>query len=247
MPSLLTIKQVAFRIIVIVTLAEFLVMLILATIHQDLNIYYEALLDALLLAVLSTPPIYIWVIKPFVAARDDALEEISHLAFTDHLTQLANRRLLIKHLEKIIASSYRHCNHAGLLLIDLDGFKQVNDTHGHDAGDAVLVEISNRLKSITRTEDIVGRLGGDEFVIIINQLGTDIKIARDKIELVAKKLLSEMEKIIEFEGAQLKVGASVGVRLLGDGDLEVETAIDNADSAMYRAKQAGRGCARFFE
>ena len=131
-----TTKQVIVRIVTIISSAEFLVMLLLGIIPLEVSIYSEAVLDLALLALLSTPLIYIWVINPFVTARDEALDQFNHLAHTDPLTQLPNRRLLSTHLEKFIAGAVRHKVRGAALLMDLDGFKDVNDIHGHDAGDA---------------------------------------------------------------------------------------------------------------
>jgi diguanylate cyclase (GGDEF)-like protein len=245
--KLLTTKQVVIRIAVIISTAEILIMLVLGAIPHEASTYSEAVLDAVLLVVLSTPPIYIWVIKPFVIARDEALAQISHLAHVDPLTQLANRRLLSKHLEKAVAGIVRHKIYGALLLLDLDGFKPINDAHGHDAGDAVLVEIAKRMQSITRSEDIVARLGGDEFVALVSHLDVDERIARDKALRIAKKLIDLVNKPFDFNGKTLHVGASIGIRLLGFEELDTETAIRDTDIAMYRAKQAGKGCAVFFE
>ncbi len=245
--KLLTTKQVAFRIATIVSLAEFLIMLTLGIIPHEANTYSDAVLDVVLLVLLSTPSIYIWVIKPFVTARDEALAQINHLAHTDPLTQLANRRFLSKHLAKLLAGSARHKSHGALLLMDLDGFKLINDARGHVAGDAVLVEIAERLLIITRSEDIVGRLGGDEFAILINYFDANERMAHDKALRIAKKLINSVNKPFDFNGKTLHVGVSIGIRLLGFEKLDAETAIREADMAMYRAKQAGKGCAIFFE
>lgn len=245
--KLLTTKQVILRIAAIISLAEFLIMLVLRAIPHEASTYSEAVLDVVSLVVLSTPSIYIWVIKPFVNARDEALAQISHLANVDPLTQLANRRFLSKHLGKAIAGIVRHKIYGALLLLDLDGFKSINDAHGHDAGDAVLVEIAKRLQSITRSEDVVARLGGDEFVVLINHLDVDERIARDKMSRIARKLINLVNQPFDLNGKTLHVGASIGIRLLGFEELDTETAISEADIAMYRAKQAGRGCAVFFE
>lgn len=222
-------------------------MLVLRTIPYEVDTYSEAVLDIVLLAVLSTPLIYIWVIKPFVIARDKTLAKISHLANVDPLTQLANRRLLSKHLEKVVAGNVRHNVYGALLLLDLDDFKPINDAHGHDAGDAVLVESAKRMQSITRSEDIVARLGGDEFVVLVSHLDVDERVAHDKASRIAEKLINRMNEPIDFNGKTLHVGASIGIRLLGFEKLNTETAISEADIALYRAKQAGKGCIVFFE
>ena len=182
-----------------------------------------------------------------VREADEALAQINRLAHTDPLTQLPNRRLLIAHLEKLIAGTVRHKVRGAVLLMDLDGFKVINDIYGHDAGDAVLVEISKRLRSNTRPEDSVGRLGGDEFVVLIHHLDANHEVARDIMLRMAEKLIKLVNKPIIFGGTSLIVGASIGIRLFGSEELDTETAIREADVAMYHAKQAGRGCAVFFE
>jgi len=217
--KLLTTKQVVVRIAIIIASVELLIMLMLMVSPYETDIYSVVAFDTVFLTVLSIPAIYIWVIKPFVDARDVALAQISHLALTDPLTQLANRRLISKHLGKVIAGRVRHKDYGAVLLIDLDGFKPVNDDHGHDAGDALLVEIAARFRSIVRAEDVAGRIGGDEFVVLT----------------------------FDYNGQILQVGASVGIRLLGFEEMDTVAAMSEADIAMYSAKQAGGGCAVFFE
>ena len=196
---------------------------------------------------MSIPLIYVWVIKPFVTARDEALAQVNHLAHTDPLTNLPNRRMLARHFDKFMAGSLRRKLYGAVLLMDLDGFKLINDKYGHDAGDGVLVEIAERIMSITRMEDVAARLGGDEFIILISQLDSDEQTARDVAWRIADKLINLVNQPIMFEGKALHVGASIGIRLIGLEELESETAIREADAAMYNAKQAGRGCAVFHE
>jgi diguanylate cyclase (GGDEF)-like protein len=245
--KLLSTRQVLVRIAAIVVSVELLIMLALVVAPHTDHPYWEAVLDVASLALFSTPLMYLWVIRPFVTARDEALAQINRLAHIDPLTKLANRRLLSKHLERDIAGSDRHRSYAGLLLIDLDGFKLVNDTHGHEVGDAVLVETARRLQSITRDEDVVGRLGGDEFVVLVNRLADDEQAARAKALQISKKLIELINEPVEFDGGTLHVGASVGIRLLGFGRIDTGTAMREADVALYRAKQTGRGCAVVFE
>lgn len=222
-------------------------MLLLGLVPHHLDMGMDAILDVGLLVVLTTPVIYFWVIKPFVDDRDKALEQIRQLALTDPLTQLPNRRLISEHLGKAVAGGIRHDYHGAVLLIDLDGFKLVNDSHGHDAGDAVLVETARRLQSVTRSADVAGRLGGDEFVIVINQLDSDERAARDKALIVAEKVIDLINDPFEFNGKILKFGATIGIRLFGYPEQDAETVITEADKAMYQAKRAGRGCAVIFE
>lgn len=244
--SCITIKQVVIRITLIIALAEFLVMLVLRAIPHEAGTFSEALFDATSLAVLSIPLIYMWVIKPFVNARDKALAQLSHLAHVDPLTGLANRRSLSNDLEKAVASSARHKDHGAVFLIDLDGFKLINDRYGHEVGDAVLVKTAEHLQAIARSEDIVSRLGGDEFVVLIHRLGADESVAREKALRIAEKLINAVTVPLEFNGKKLHVTASIGICILGSEKLDTETAIREADIAMYRAKQAGGGMCSFF-
>jgi two-component system, cell cycle response regulator len=244
--QLLTPKQIVVRITVIISVTEFLIMLVFAVLPFTLNTYVEAILDMVTLAVCTTPLIYLWVIQPFVQARDEALAEISRLAHLDPLTHLANRRFILQHLKKIIASNVRHKQYGAALLLDLDGFKSINDVYGHDAGDAVLVEIAKRIQVVTRAEDMVGRLGGDEFIVVLNHLDVDEAGAHDKVVNISKKLIDLVKLPLEFKNSTLQVGVSIGIRLLGIDAVDAEKAISEADSAMYRAKQAGKGCAVYF-
>lgn len=222
-------------------------MFALDTFMYGFDSHIENVIDTTLLASLSTPLIYFWVIKPFVTERNEALSQISHLIYIDPLTQLANRRLLSEHLQKAVASIARRKVYGALLLLDLDRFKPVNDEYGHDAGDEVLVEIARRMKSITRSEDVVARLGGDEFLIYISHLDADREKAGIRASRIAKKLINLVSQPIRYQDKDLHVGASIGVRLLGVEEPNPEAAIHDADIAMYRAKDAGRGCAVLFE
>jgi len=240
-------KQVIIRIAAIIAAVEFLVMPALHFIPFEIDTIAEAALDGALLAIVSTPLIYIWIIKPFVNDRDEALAQVSHLAFTDLLTQLANRRHIMQHLERVIAGGFRHQIIGALLVIDLDGFRQINDTHGHDAGDAVLAEIAKRFVASIRAEDIAGRMGGDEFVVLVDHLDIDERSAEDKALRIADRLINLAGKPFDYNGQALRVGASVGICLLGLKHLDVDAAISKADIAMHRAKKMGKGCAIFSE
>ena len=243
----LSTRQVVIRIAIIIASVESLIMLALGSIPHEASTLSEAVIDTGVLIIFSIPPIFLWVIRPFVTARDQALAQISHLAHVDPLTQLANRRLMLTHLEKALAAISRHKMYGALLLLDLDEFKPVNDAHGHNAGDALLVEIARRMLSLTRSEDVVARLGGDEFLVLITNLDLDTQRASDKASVVARNLIDLVSKPFDYHGATLRVTASIGIRLLGIDDVDAETAINQADRAMYQAKQAGRACAVLFK
>jgi two-component system, cell cycle response regulator len=168
------------------------------------------------------------------------------LAHTDSLTKLANRRLILEYLEVLTAGNARHADHGAVLLIDLDNFKPINDNYGHDAGDALLVKVGERLKSSVRGEDVVGRLGGDEYIVLLRRLGADEKIARYIAQFVAYKLIKAVMEPVDYNGNILLVGASVGIRLFST-ETDVHKIISEADAGMYRAKDNGKGCAMFFD
>lgn len=239
--------QVVFRIVLIVFVVEFLVMLLIGYLDVNLNVYSEAAFDAVLLTLAITPFIFLWVIKPFVEDRDVALAKLSEMAHTDPLTKLPNRRQLEVHFDQFIAGSLKHSIRGALMLIDLDGFKSINDDYGHDAGDAVLVETGLRLIAATRSEDVVSRLGGDEFVVLIHHINNDELLANEILSGIAEKLVNSIKEPIGYQGETLHVGASIGIRILEFEEIDTELLIQDADKAMYRAKQAGKGQAVFFE
>jgi two-component system, cell cycle response regulator len=241
--KLLSNKQVIIRIAAIIAAAELVIMLTLIWISYNWNQFTEAILDVILLVTLSTPLIYRWVINPFVRARDEAIEQVRSLAFTDPLTQLANRRHILDHLHRMMASSKRHKTYGAILMIDLDGFKQVNDSYGHDAGDAVLIEIAKRFSNTLRSEDLIGRMGGDEFVILIDHIDENEQLAQNRVLNIADKLINQASTAIEYQSKLLKIGASIGITLLDDRLNLVDDALNRADIAMYQAKKKGKGCA----
>lgn len=244
--ELLTTQQVATRIIIIISVIELLIMQAFSLLPFRLSTNFEALLDASLLATFSTPLVYLWVIRPFVMARDKALAEADHMAYHDPLTNLANRRMFVDLLERELSYCARHQVYSVLLLIDLDGFKQINDAHGHEAGDAVLVEVANRLKRTVRLEDSVCRLGGDEFVILFSRLSTEYSDTKDMVLTLANKLQALLKEPIHYRNLLLEIGASIGIRILDSKETGVEAALREADMAMYYSKKHGRSGVTIF-
>ena len=220
---------------------------VFSLLHPTLNPFMSAILNPILLTLFATTAIYYWIIKPFVNERAAAMHQVNHLAHTDSLTQLANRRLVVIQLEKFIAESIRHRDFSAVLLLDLDGFKKINDKYGHNAGDAMLMEVAKRLSILIRSEDAVGRIGGDEFVVLISRLGIGEQAAYDKVLQIAHKLIDLIHQPLAFQGHTLQVGVSVGVRLLGQELLNTETAIREADIAMFQAKKSGGNQVVIFE
>ena len=237
--SINTILYVAFRIAMIMTASELVIMFTLQTIPNNLGITELAIVNAVALVILSTPQICIFVIKPFLDAKARALAAIRDIATIDPLTKLANRHLIVEHLDRVVAGCTRHHEYCAVLLINLDNFKMINERYGYEAGDAVLVEVARRLIATIRSNDVVGRMGGDEFVVLLERLETDIGKTGDRIRHIANKLITMINMPIEVKSKAIHVSASIGIRLLGFEPINTDTAIREADSAMYRAKQEG--------
>jgi diguanylate cyclase (GGDEF)-like protein/PAS domain S-box-containing protein len=170
-----------------------------------------------------------------------ARERIATLAYSDPLTGLANRTSLGPSLEQAVQRSRRRGSKLAVIFIDLDGFKPINDLHGHDAGDALLVEVAKRLRAHLRASDLLARLGGDEFLVVLEEV-TELA----PVEIVAKKLLGEMRRPFDLPGAQVGVTASIGISVFPDDAADGATLMKHADSAMYAAKQAGKDCLAFY-
>jgi diguanylate cyclase (GGDEF)-like protein/PAS domain S-box-containing protein len=179
--------------------------------------------------------------------RRRAEEAIKHLAFFDPLTGLPNRRLLMDRLERAIAASRRSHRMGALIFIDLDDFKTVNDTLGHDQGDRLLRQVAKRLSSCIRESDTLARLGGDEFVVMLERLSAQTQEAASQAEVLANKLLAALRAPCELENRDFRCSASMGVALFGRQATSVEELMKQADMAMYRAKAAGRDTLRFFD
>ena len=170
-----------------------------------------------------------------------ARERISSLAYSDPLTGLANRTSLGPSLEQAVQRSRRRNSKLALVFLDLDGFKQINDIHGHDAGDALLIEVAARLRKHLRSSDLIARLGGDEFLVVLEDIH---ELA--PVEIVAKKLLGEIGQPFRLAGAELEVTASIGISVLPDDAMDANALMKHADTAMYAAKQAGKNTLRFY-
>ena len=177
-----------------------------------------------------------------------AESEIHHLAFYDPLTTLPNRRLLLDRLEKARATGKRSGQIGALLIIDLDNFKTLNDTLGHDTGDRLLIEVACRLKHCIREGDTAARQGGDEFVVMLEELGGDMASASVVAETVAEKIRGALcEPYTLIAGHEHFHSASIGVSLFCGHDKSTEVLLKQADIALYKAKDAGRNAVRFFD
>jgi diguanylate cyclase (GGDEF)-like protein/PAS domain S-box-containing protein len=168
------------------------------------------------------------------------------MAYYDLLTALPNRRLLQDRLAQALAASERSGRHGAILFVDLDHFKAVNDTYGHDAGDVLLVEVGKRLQAHVRKSDTVARLGGDEFVVMLQGLSAEGRVAAVQAKQWSEKIMATLAEPYVLEQREVHGTASMGVALFRGGE-RGEDLLTRADLAMYEAKRSGRGVLRFFE
>ena len=189
-----------------------------------------------------------------ITLKKVAEEQIRNLAFYDPLTKLPNRRLMLDRLEHALSSRARQKRHGAVMMIDLDNFKTLNDSLGHDAGDKLLVSVASRLESCIREGDTVARMGGDEFVVIIEDLD-ETSLVEKQTQAVARKIITllnepyllpqdfnkDTQNVIQYH-----CSCSVGIALFSEQGITVNELIKQADTAMYSAKAAGRNTLRFF-
>lgn len=175
-----------------------------------------------------------------VSARVEAAQQLLHIATHDTLTGLANRRMLTERLSHALARAERTGEAVAVLFIDLDGFKSVNDKHGHGAGDEVLRDVATRLRRIARATDFVARLGGDEFVILL-----DTDVHPGSPSMLAERVFDALSAPCRFTGGEAPIGASIGVAMHPPLSNLAADLIRRADAAMYEAKSAGKGCVRY--
>jgi diguanylate cyclase (GGDEF)-like protein/PAS domain S-box-containing protein len=190
---------------------------------------------------------YVGGIAVDITARKIAEERIENLAFYDPLTNLPNRRLLLDRLAHVLTNTTRQQRLGALLFIDLDNFKTLNDTYGHNRGDLLLQQVAQRLLQSIRKGDTLARFGGDEFVVLLENLSTDTLQAANQTENVAEKILAVLRQPYEFESNLYNGTPSIGITLFGNVEESIEEPLRRADLAMYEAKSAGRNTFRFFD
>ena len=182
-----------------------------------------------------------------ITERKQAEKEIRNLAFYDALTKLPNRRLFLDRFRKALPISTRHNSYGALLFLDLDKFKPLNDTYGHDCGDLMLIEVAARIKSCVREIDTAARLGGDEFVVLIEDISEDQEEASHRVGLVAEKIREALVLPYYLNGHEHHSSPSIGVCLYLGSQQPMNVLLKHADMAMYKAKNIGGNAVRFFD
>jgi diguanylate cyclase (GGDEF)-like protein len=175
-----------------------------------------------------------------ISQRLSAEQTLKHLAYFDSLTELPNRSQLNKKLQEVLGQTKAEKESLALLFIDLDGFKDVNDTLGHTIGDKLLLKVANRLRNQSRDEDFIARLGGDEFTIILRNVATPSVAGK-----IAQKIIDTLSMKFNVSDHDIYIGASIGICTFSNHDMNIDNVMKNADTAMYQAKEEGRGCYRF--
>jgi diguanylate cyclase (GGDEF)-like protein/PAS domain S-box-containing protein len=182
-----------------------------------------------------------------ITERKKAEEEIRNLAFYDPLTSLPNRRLFLERLRAALPASARHRDYGAVMFLDMDKFKLLNDTLGHDCGDLLLVEVASRIKSCVREMDTVARLGGDEFTVLIEGIASDEQDASRKAGMVAEKIREALAQPYQLKEHEYHSTPSIGIALYHGNADTLDTLLKYADLAMYQAKNSGRNAVRFFD
>lgn len=188
---------------------------------------------------------YVAIFSDITARKQDE-EAIRNLAFYDALTQLPNRRLFLERLHAALAASARYDDYGAIFFIDLDRFKTLNDTLGHDYGDLLLVEVASRLRSCMRDVDTVSRFGGDEFVVLLESIGSEREDALQKAGVVAEKIREVLSLPYRLKEREHHTSPSIGISLYHGTGEAMDVLLKHADAAMYQAKNAGRNMVCFY-
>jgi diguanylate cyclase (GGDEF)-like protein len=191
-------------------------------------------------------PIFIGLVRDITQRKQDE-EEIRRLAFYDPLTSLPNRRLLMDRVKQALVTSARTGQHGALMFLDLDHFKQLNDTLGHDVGDLLLQQVAQRMRACVREGDSVARLGGDEFVVLLESLSMQPQEAAAQAEAIAGKVMAALGQPYTLREHTHSSTPSLGIVIFLEDNESIEELLKKADVAMYQAKAAGRNTVRFFD
>jgi diguanylate cyclase (GGDEF)-like protein len=210
--------------------------------HLLKNASYACVLTGLMISMYSTYR----QVENEAEIRLAAEAKAERLALFDELTGLENRRALQARIDHALAASRRHGWYGALLFMDLDNFKNINDSLGHAAGDTLLQQVANRLVALVRSEDTVARYGGDEFVILLCEVADEPDKARDKCWKIAEKVLASLGEPYRLGDYSYRVTPSIGIVLFPDAAETAEDVLKHADMAMYRSKRDGRNAIRFY-
>jgi len=182
-----------------------------------------------------------------IRERKAAELRINHLAYYDALTSLPNRRLVLDRLEQAVSHCLHHQHVGALLFMDLDRFKTINDSLGHDVGDQLLVEVAQRLTEVLQGDGTAARLGGDEFVVLLPELDNQQELAAEMAGALAQRIMARLSEAYLLAGHQLYVTASIGITMYPNADNSISALLKQADTALYRAKESGRNLFRFYQ
>ncbi|MFA6015375.1 MAG: EAL domain-containing protein [Gallionellaceae bacterium] len=182
-----------------------------------------------------------------ITERKRSETEIHNLAFYDTLTSLPNRRMLIDRLKASLSASARNQHFGGLLFVDMDNFKTLNDTLGHEYGDLLLIEVAKRIKSCVREMDTVARVGGDDFIVLLEDVDANIGHASQKIALIAEKIRASLTATYQLNNNEYLISSSIGVSIFHGEELTINDLLKHAEMAMYRAKESGRNAVCLFD
>lgn len=182
-----------------------------------------------------------------ITARKQAEEEIRSLAYYDALTGLPNRRMLLDRFHQALSLSARSHQCGAVLFLDMDRFKTLNDTMGHDYGDMMLAEVGRRMQACVRESDTVARIGGDEFVVLVEEAGADLQEALHAVALIAEKVRATLSGSYRLGSYEFHSSPSIGVCMFSGSEEQVDELMKRADLAMYQAKESGRNTVRFFD
>lgn len=188
----------------------------------------------------------VWMARD-ITDRKQAQIEIEKLAFYDPLTKLPNRRLLLERLNDVIKYTKRNKKVAGLIFIDLDNFKTINDEFGHSYGDQLLCDLASRLSVTLRETDMLARIGGDEFVVVLEGYQVNARTMRVEANIVCERILNAFKTPFDLKDKQIMSGASLGVSLIEGKATTADEVLGHADIAMYQAKKEGKGKAVFYD
>lgn len=175
-----------------------------------------------------------------ITDRKEKEERLSQMAFYDSLTDLPNRSMLKSHLKKALSRARRKEHEVDIMFIDLDGFKSINDTLGHDVGDSLLKQVAERLIETVREEDLISRLGGDEFIVVFEETN------KEEISGIAERILQSISTPFLIDDNNVTVTPSIGIAIYPDNGSDIEALVRNADKAMYYVKSKGKGHYEFY-